>query len=807
MNVDLLVHNVKLSLRQFKKAPAFSFVQTVGSAMGLVVALIIFLYARFELSYDKFHPGAESTYRVNLNVEKDGNTVSQSARTTPAFAGRLKNFPEVEAVSRVVLLGEVIVGNERVHIREQNVLLTDSEHFQLFHYSILKGDEKKALAEPLSVMLSQTVAAKLFGDADPIGKTIEINSSNFDGTETFQVTAVFENEQTNTHLKPEILISYSTLYHFIGDRIDQSWDWHNLYTYVHLNKQADIGAVEGKFDEILRSEYGESLDKKQEQWNITLQPISAIHRTTLYTGEFEPGVSFINIQLLSAIGIFIVVILLANSINLTLSKSLRRAKEVGVRKVSGAFRFQLILQFLSESLLIHVMSAMVACVAIILFYPYISDYLGIQLMVDGKLMYHLLVPAISYIMLATLLSGFYPAVILSSHHPSKALRGIGEKVKAGFGIRKSLIAAQFVISIAAIVGTLAVSQQLKFMNSSDLGIDIKDKLVIRAPKVQEEGSDIHAEAFKNQLSMIPAINGVAGMNEVPGSEVYWKSDSYQRKGATSSAVISWLTVDDHYFDLLRMPLAQGRPFNKRTDTYQSSVVLNETAVQAFGFDHAQQAIGGILEVGGQEIRIVGVVSDFHQEGLQKKIEPTVFRFSANTLNYFVVDIPLNDSHALSQVEEVFVRNFPDSPYEYFFLDEHFNKQYQSEKLLGKIGFSLTIFSLVLAAVGLAGLSLQTISQRSKEIGIRKVMGANVRSLLVLLSKEYFVVLVVSAVISLPVSFVMTESWLNHFAFKADIGVSFFVIPLLVVFVIMSLSIGWQTLKATLVNPVSSLKYE
>jgi putative ABC transport system permease protein len=345
------------------------------------------------------------------------------------------------------------------------------------------------------------------------------------------------------------------------------------------------------------------------------------------------------------------------------------------------------------------------------------------------------------------------------------------------------------------------------MHSHDLGIDIKNKLVIRAPKVQEEGSDISAEAFRNQLSMIPAIKSVASMDEVPGSEVYWKSDNYQRKGSTSSGVISWLTVGDHYFDLLKIPLAQGRLFDKTKDTYQSSVVLNETAVRAFGFDNVQHAIGSILELGEQEIRIVGVVADFHQQGLSKKIDPTVFRFSANTLNYFVVDIPSNDSRTLSQLEDVFVRNFPDSPYEYFFLDEHFNKQYLSEKLLSKIGFSLTIFSLILAAIGLAGLSLQTVSQRSKEIGIRKVMGATVRSLLVLLSKEYFIILVISAMISLPISFIAFESWLSHFAFKVDIGAWLFCIPVLAVFVIMSLSIGWQTLKATLANPVRSLKYE
>ncbi len=479
-----------------------------------------------------------------------------------------------------------------------------------------------------------------------------------------------------------------------------------------------------------------------------------------------------------------------------------------MRKVVGALRVQLIMQFLIEIFLIQFVSSIIAMLVVILLYPQFISYLNLPVLSNLDLLQVLQTPVIYYLVISTLLSGLYPASVLSGCPILNALRGINKITNAGLGVRKTLLAVQFSISIAMIIGTVVVWQQLKFMNKFDLGINMTNKMVLRSGGAQDENTNKRIKIFRDRIKDIAAVKGIASLNEIPGNEIYWRSENYSRKGTMPGAVFSWLTVGEHYFELLRIPVAKGRTFNSEMDSYKSSVILNETAIKAFGFSDANEAIGAKLELGNQEVEIVGIAKDFHQQGLNKKIDPTIFRYSKDALNYYLIEFSsVYSKNDLLQVEKSFKFTFPDLPYEFFFLDEHFNKQYQSETLFSKAGVTISIFALLLAAIGLAGLSFQTISQRTKELGIRKILGANSRSLAFLLSKEYLTMLVMAGMVSLPFSYAIYSEWLNRFAFKITLSAWMFIIPLFIIFSISVVSISWQVIRASVSNPVNSLKCE
>lgn len=807
----MLKNYLLIAFRSFWKHKSFTLLNITGLTLGIVASLLILQYVKYERSFDTFHSKANDIYRIQYNQWQGGKLRFECAAAVPAVGPALKsNFPEVKAFTRLFPVSGIASyespGRGIIAFREEKMQITDPAVFEVFDIHLLEGDKTDALKGPDKTVISQRVAKKYFGSENPISKTI-----SWDGNRKFEVSGIFENLPDNSHIKFDFLFSYETLNRETQNNSETSWGWYDFNTYVLLSPGTDAGTLQAKWDEWLQKERGEDWKKYNSRQEFILQPLLDIHLGERLLQESQPQEQGDrdSVYALSVIAFFILVIAWVNYINLATAKSFERANEVGVRKVMGAMKDQLMKQFLAEAFLVNLFAAVISLVAVRLLWPFFSILSGRNIPANYLEQPDFWILLGILFLAGTLLSGFYPALVLSSFKPVSVLKGKILRTGHGDFLRKSLVVFQFGASVVLIIGSIIVYQQLKFMRNQDLGIDINKTLVIKGPGAFVDSLFQHNMAgLKVAALQIAGIKNMTSSSNVPGDEIFWAM-GIQRINSGSEGNISGYTVgiDNDYITSYNLTLVAGRNFDlDHPNERRGSVILNEAMVEALGFDDANAAIGEKVKHGGDTLEIVGVLENYHQMSLKESITPLVYRYRPQFASFFSFKLESeNYAQILAALEKPWQEFFPGNPLDHFFLDQFFNRQYDQDKRFGQIFSLFTLLAIFVACLGLFGLASFMTMQRTKEIGIRKVLGSSVSQVVLLLSKGFIQLVIIANLIAWPLAWYVMNKWLENFPYRININLLLFVLAGIGVLIIAFLSVGFQTMKAARINPAVTLK--
>lgn len=825
-------NHIKIALRTILKARAFSLINIAGLAIGMATFLLILQYVNFELSYDAFHANSDRIYRVKTNYIRNSELIYDSADNFAGVGPALKReLNEVRDFVRLYNAGAkfncvityAAAQEEPVHFNEKKLFFADASFFTVFSYPLLAGEPATALTQPNTAVVSESTAKKYFGADDPLGKIIQLND-DAGHEESFTITGVFRDGPENSYLQFNILLSYKTLHGRTRgvERYENSWAGRdNFLTYIELESGTPPEEMQAKLPAIIdkyKPTYTEN-DAQGERIRsntFVLQPLRDIHLTSHLSNEAEVNGDGKIVYLLAIIAVFVLMIAWINYINLSAARMFERVREVGIRKTTGASHWQLMRQFLVEAVLLNAAALTVAFGLFEISLPYFKLLTGKSLEIlswQASPVWWLL--PITFV-LGTFISGIYPAFLAASFTPAAILSGVVAHVGRGFSLRKSLVVLQFVISIALASATIIVYYQLQFMREHDLGFNPEQILILKKPA--HLGSDNSAlqryRNFKLELLKYPTVSSVAGSNIIPG------------QGFMAGLAISSVqrgTIDDirsfHDFwtdsDFLRtygMTFLAGRDFmpeNRGGGADSSAMIFSESAAKQLGFASAEDAIGkDVFLFGSERHTVIGVIKDYHHEQLQKPQNPTMFKLSTHAPDFFSIKLnAINLREALAAIELEWGKHFPGNPFDFFFLDDFFNEQYKAYQRLGEVFSLFAVLALLIASLGLLGLVSYAVTQRTKEIGIRKVLGATVTNVTALLSKDFIKLVLLANVIAWPVTWLAMTKWLQDFAYRIDIGWWVFALAGGLALVIALVTVSTQAIRAALANPVDSLRYE
>lgn len=800
----MLRNYFRVAIRNLAKNRFFSLINIGGLALGITASLLMLNYYRFETSYDQFHTQADRIYRVPMSVTEKGQAPQTFAFTFPAVANAMKSdFPEVEEAIRFRKgFGLIDLGTTK--IPGLSGFWVDEEIFAIFDFPFLHGDAASALHEPNNVVLTKRTALKLFGPGDARGRTLTY------ANQEFQVSAVLEDIPINSHLQFDFLIPFKKYIELVKERgadADNSWGWSDFYTYVLLKPGIEAGDLESKLPDFTLRHKGESMKSDGYDMQFYLQPLTDIHMRSAYDYELKGNGNYAYLNYIAIASFFILFMAWLNYVNLSTSRSLTRAKEVGIRKSIGALRPELIKQFLTESTLVNGIAIVIGVGLMTLLTPSVSNLVGKTLSIPSVLEFQFWLPVVIFLVLGSVASGFYPAFVLSGFKPFAALKGLTGEPGAKTSLRKALVVVQVSLAVLLISGTVGLLKQIAFMRNRDLGIAIDQTLVLRdrVPRDSTQKPVIHS--FVNELRRHASIRSVTASGDVPGGEV-GGSSSYRRVENTNGKRCRNFEVDDQYFANYELPLLAGRAFSYDQGDDRHAVVINETAVKLLGFESPSEAIHQSITDGEEVFTIIGVVRDYHQESLQYTFDPIIFLFRDGSWDYYSLKMSGTDAGSIVAFTEATWKTFfPDSPFDYFFLDDHFNEQYKTEVTFGVLLSSFTVLGIIVACLGLIGLSSLSVARRTKEIGVRKVLGASIHQIVMLVTREYLWLVGLSFLMVIPLSRFMVAQWLDGYAFKVSLGLDFFVLPLILIVAVTLSTVGYQSMKAAWVNPVKSLKVE
>lgn len=821
-----MIRNLLLTAwRSLKKDKFFSFLNIVGLAIGMAVFLLIAQYVAFEKSYENFLPDAENIYRVKLESYLNNELSFSSAENYPAVAPAMRNeFPEVVGYARLYNLGyknNIIITNEEakpdpIALKHRRFLYADSSFLPLFGYPMVAGDARTALAEPFNAVISEKYARMYFGNDDPIGKSLRMKDDDF-ANELVKVTGVFKDLPPNTHLKFDVLFSYKTLF-TRGDwavgRYDQNWGRKDMYTFIKVQPGTDGQVLEAKLPALIEK-FKPDNKQKNVQEILGLQPLKSIHLTSNLAEEPEINGDERIVKFLALIGIFVLVIAWINYVNLSTAKAMERAKEVGVRKVMGAFKFQLIRQFITEAGLVNLMSVAIALGIVALVLSYFNSISGLSLTMNYLIQPWFLELVVGLWLIGTLLSGFYPALVLSSFKPVSVLKGKLKNSTRGILLRKSLVVLQFMASVALIAGTFIVYSQLRYMMNQDLGMNIDQVLVVERPGIaprDRAAFNSTIDVFRDELKKNPTIQGITASATVPGKQREYKA-VIKKYGAPDDeqVTIRFNSMDFEFMDVFKMKMIAGRPFSEEfTYDQDTSVIISETTSKLLGYKTPEESIGQTIVVPAfrWSAIIVGVVNDYHQVSLKKTMDPAVFYCTKYGGEFYSIRMKTsNTSETIDHVRQSWGKAFPGNPFEYFFLDDYFNQQYENERKFGKLFTTFSVLAVIVGCLGLFGLSAYTATQRTKEIGIRKALGSTEQGIFFLLSQEYLKLVGLAILMATPLVWWVMNNWVQTFPYRISISAMIFVVAGAMVLLVALFTVSYQTLKASKTNPVDSLRYE
>jgi putative ABC transport system permease protein len=813
----MIVNNLKIAIRNLRKRKGHAILNIAGLTIGMTCCLLIFHYVSYEKSYDNFHKDAGDIVRLRIDNYKNGQLSWKSATVYPAIAPTMKkDFPEVQDFCRLID-AEFLITNEAAQVKftETKGYFADASILKMFNIQLKQGNPANALTGPDKMILSQSMATKYFGQQDAVGKKLKVRYSGI--TQDYEVSGVFKDYPSNSHLDIQYLSSYDAFKKYLlatGDSsnaAETAWGWYDFYAYLQLKPGTDKEKFAAKIpafsDRHMNSREGAK--KNNNRTEIYMMPLEDIHLYSNYNQEAEVNGNGQAVGFLFLVAIFIIGIAWINYINLATARSVERAKEVGVRKVLGALRIDLIRQFLTESFLLNLVALLLSAGIFLLLLSPFDQFTGhpetnITLSPHYWQLFGLLFFG------GTLLSGLYPAFVLSGFQPITVLKGMFKNSAGGLLLRKGLIVLQFTTSVVLIAGTIIVYRQVNYMRDQKLGANIEQTMVLQgASSLEDSLYKTTFQPFKSDLLQQTGIKNIAVSTNVMGQEIYW-TNTHKRVEAdkTSGVTLYNLGIDYDFIPLFDMKLVAGRNFSKDYGTDKKNVLLNEKALAVLGFPNAAAAIGQKINSGRDTNTVAGVLADYHHQGLQKAIEPMIFRLTPNTRNYYSVKVETaNLPTTIAAIKKNWDKYFPADPFSYSFLDDTFSEQYKADILFGKVFSIFAFLAILIACFGLLGLSAYNVIQRTKEIGIRKVLGASAQSILILLSKDFMKLIIVSLVLAIPVGWYIMHQWLQDFAYRINIGWWIFALAGVIALLIALLTIVLQATRAVVENPVKSLRSE
>jgi putative ABC transport system permease protein len=790
----MLKNYFKIAFRSLWRHRGFAALNIIGLAVGMAAFFLIFQYVRFEYSYDDFVTKRDRIYRLVADVETKSETQHGWTTSLPMAINLKREYPEIEDIVR--LSGQAtLLKRGDVVFQENKTIFADSGLFNLFDYPLVEGDPATALKEPFSVVLSESTAKKYFGSTDPIGQTMLFSDSGFNA----KVTGVMKDLPENSTIEADLFVSMATKKR-LGESGDH-WGRFNTTSYLLLKPGASTAALQAQFKSFMDRHQGAVLDSAQQSDLLSLEKLKDTYWSS--RGGWVSG-SKSNVYIFSLIGLFILLIAGINFVNLTTARSAERAKEVGIRKVIGAGRFQLTRQFLSESVLVCLIAFVLAGVLCEAVLPLFNQLAG-KTVSTGVLSRRGELLVLGEIALVIgLLAGIYPALVLSGFRPIESLKGRFSSSTRGLFLRRGLVVFQFTISIFLIIGTVVVYSQLDYMRSQYLGFDKEQELVI------DEHNDAHKYAFRQEVAQLSNVQSTAFSGSVPGEGDYSAYSQVENgRGEMQPANMDLTYVDFGYLEQYKMKLLAGRFFDPHiaTDTMQA-MMINEKALGLLGYFSPQQALGRRFEQWGKKGVIIGVIGNYNFEGLQHEIRPLSICINLDDCNYLSVKVGTRDLPAtIAAIKKRWERLAPDKEFDYFFLNEQFNKHYRTEVRFGRLFINFAVLAIFISCLGLLGLASYSTIQRTKEVGVRRVLGASVVGIVRLLSLEFLRLVGVAFLVATPVAWYLMHRWLDNFAYKAALGWWIFVGAGVTAMVIAFGTIGYQAVKAAMANPVKSLRSE
>jgi putative ABC transport system permease protein len=803
----MLINYFKIAWRTIKKNKLFSAINILGLSIGIALCFMIMLYVQDELSYDRFNKNADRIARIIFNANINGGKISEAGVMAPVAATLKKDFPEVEDAARLLRAGaqKVTYGNKT--FKDDELAIVDPSLFSIFTLPLIEGDAKTALLQPHSIIITRNTAEKYFGKEEAIGKTLGFNNN----TDICKVTGVMENMPTNAHFHFDL---FATTVGWEPAKSD-SWMFGDFHTYLLLKPGTDLKDMESRFPAMVEKYMGPQIQQamglslaqfrtKGNELGFVLQPLTAIHLHSITTTELEPGGSPTYVYIFGAIALFMLLVACINFINLSTASASSRAKEVGIRKVAGSGKFQLIRQFLSESILIAMLALMIGFVLVRLALPAFNNISGKHLLFDEK-------PIVAFILtglLVGVIAGIYPAFYLSSFKPIAVLKGKLTPDANSFGLRRSLVVFQFFISVSLVIGTIVVYQQMKYIQHIKLGYEKEQ--IITIPNSWALGKN--EQVYKQEMLKDPRIVHATVSWYKPAGPTNSNNALVYPEGHDNQAMKTVnYHVDDQYIPTLGMQIVAGRNFSKDFATDSLGMIINESATRAFGWNLMNTVGKKLVSVNSDKgtnisFHVIGVVRDFNFNSLHSPISPLLMTYQLEGGLIFKInttDVP----GLLATMKKRWDAFNTGESFTYSFMDDLYNKTYSAEQKTGTILNIFSALTIFVASLGLFGLATYAAEQRKKEIGVRKVLGASVSQITQLLSKEFLKLVLIASLIAFPVAWWAMNKWLQSFAYRIDISWWIFVLAGFAALIVALLTVSFQAIKAAVANPVKSLRSE
>lgn len=822
---DMMKNHLKTGWRRILRDKGYSSINIGGLSIGLAACLLILQYVHFELGFDQFHKNRDNIYRVVNDRFQDGKRVQHSPMTYSAIGKALKDdYPEVADYTRMTPYRVEVMSYGETKIPEQRAIAVDNSFLSMFSYPLVAGDPKTALQEPNAILLTESLAANLFGTGkDPssaVGKLVTFDTDSV----PYKVTGVLKDVPANTYLHFDLLLSYVSLYSASGNnrwaRADHSFTESTFWHYIRLQEGTDYKTLEAKLPDFSRRHFeGTKVSGSDEQF--FLQPLTRIHLYSDFEYEIGKTGSAVTVWGLLLIAVFIMLIAWVNYINLTTARSAQRAKEVGIRKVSGAHRLHLVGQFLTESFIINMIAILVAVALVMILQGKFNalvqqpDLSLLSLFKKGWGGYRIVLGLAVLVMTGILVSGLYPSLVLSSFKPIQVLKGKFIHSGKGIWLRKGLVVGQFSITLVLIIGSFIVYRQLTFMSTQELGMNMDQVLIVKGPVLTKFDSGFVSKerTFVNRLKQLPHVRTAAVSGRIPGEELGRAFNVYSTDQKDTRITLGNMGVDPNFLDLYAIKLLSGRNFSP-TDYHLDlnnvhNMILNESACRQLGFSHAEEAIGKSVMMFNKKWDVVGVIADFHQKSLRYALEPVALMPTSQGI-YSPISIKVGTEDiaaTVAAIQKEYAAFFPGNLYNYYFLNEKFNRQYLNETLFGRVFALFALLAIFIACLGLLGLSLFSTAQRVKEISIRKVMGASVAGIVLLLSRDFIRLVTIAFVIASPVAYYLMHTWLKDFAYRVTVSWWIFAVAGVSAVVIAIVTISFQTVRVAIANPVKGLRAE
>jgi putative ABC transport system permease protein len=826
----LLKNYFKIAIRNLIKHKFFSMLNIAGLAIGMAACLLIFNYVQYEKSYDRFWKNSGRIYRIRHDKFQNGSLQYKNAQTFLGLGPIIRQeLPEVE--NQVRMFKDVVTAyTPDTQLRDADMFWTDSTFLKIFDRPFVSGTGARLFSDMYSAVISQSAARTLYGDADPIGRYFKLNQ----GWE-FYVAGVFTDLPQNSHFRADILIGMPAVYYYMSNFDDRTgklshknplayleppasaqgqWESNNVYTYILTRPNVDIAALEKKINSLVEK-YTQHFIKTGGSTAIILQPIKDIHLNSHLDYEIRPNGDRNSINVLGMIAIVVLVIAWINFVNLTMVRSIERMKETGLRKVIGAGRSQLIFQFVLESVFLNISSIVVAVLIVIFTKNAFHTLTGLTALTFGIVRFQAWFMLGSFFLCGVFLSALYPSLLLSSYQPVSLLKKTVMGTSRGLFVRKFLVVAQFTASIILLISTITIYRQVDFMRRQNLGVDITQMLVTYSPMNMISKPNLMEKliTYKTEIQSLPHVISIATSMSIPGKEIPLHREDVRNINnmEKSTASFSTVNIDHDFIKTYDLKLMSGRNFEQTANANTCKVIINQSAVKSLGFKDVHEAIAGFLQEGDQQYQIIGVIEDYHHESLKKAIEPIIFHFSYHwnlDVGYYSIKIePTDVRRTIAEIKAVWDRIYPDEPFFYFFLDDAFNAQYKADEQFGKIFGIFSILAVFVACLGLLGLTVYAVEQRTKEIGVRKVLGSSVIGIVTLLSKDFLKSVLLANLIAWPVAWFIMNRWLQNFAYRTNTSWWIFALAGLFVILIAILTTSYQAVKTAMKNPVEVLRYE